>query len=147
MRIEAARQEDLDTVAALLREQFEEHHIDMERGQLSDAVRGLLSDRSRGSVLLAYHDTVPVGVAVLAYTFTLEHGGRVAWLDELFVSPAHRGRGTGRALLHRALDVARDRGCHAVDLEVDAHHLRAERLYEREGFVALPRRRWAKRLT
>jgi GNAT superfamily N-acetyltransferase len=145
MRIATAQKDDLNAVVALIGEQFAEHYIDLEPRQLSDAVLGLLSDPSRGAVQLAF-DPEPVGVAVLAYTWTLEHAGLVAWLDELFVLPAHRGRGVGLALLRRALKVAAEAGCRAVDLEVDADHVRAERLYQREGFVALPRRRWAKRV-
>jgi GNAT superfamily N-acetyltransferase len=146
MRIEMARAGDSNAVVDLLGEQFREHGIELAQEQLSVAVQGMLSDAARGGILLAY-DPEPVGVAVLAFTWTLEHGGLVAWLDELFVVPDYRGRGIGGALLRRALGVAAERGCRAVDLEVDAEHARAERLYEREGFVWLSRRRWAKRLT
>lgn len=76
----------------------------------------------------------------------MEHGGRVAWLDELFVVADGRGRGVGRALLVDVIEVARRAGCRAIDLEVDVEHGRAEHLYEREGFERLARRRWARRL-
>ncbi len=143
MRIEVARANDQGAVVALLEAQFREHHIEL--GPLAEAVRGMLSEPARGVILLA-RAPGPVGVAVVAFTWTLEHGGATAWLDELFVLPAHRGRGVGRALLHRALAIAKDHGCAAVDLEVDADHARAERLYEREGFAPHTRRRWVKRL-
>jgi GNAT superfamily N-acetyltransferase len=146
MRIRLADLEDLDAVVRLLADQFREHDIVLDMPELREGVRGLISDPDRGAVILA-GDPEPIGIAALAYTWTLEHGGLVAWLDELFVVPEHRGQGTGRALLVRALGVARDKGCRAVDLEVDLHHSRAERLYQREGFSALPRQRWAKRLT
>jgi GNAT superfamily N-acetyltransferase len=145
MQIHAANTETIDAVVALLGSQFKEHGITLGLDELSDAVKGLISDAGRGIVLMA-QDPDPVGVAVLAYTWTLEHGGRVAWLDELFVVPERRGRGIGRALLRRALDVARESGCRAVDLEVDSGHARAEHLYRREGFTSLPRRRWARGL-
>jgi GNAT superfamily N-acetyltransferase len=145
MQIDVANTEAIDAVVALLGSQFKEHGIALGLDELSEAVRGLISDAERGIVLMA-QDPEPVGVAVLAFTWTLEHGGRVAWLDELFVIPEHRGRGIGRALLRRALDIARENGCRAVDLEVDSGHAQAERLYQREGFASLPRRRWASRL-
>jgi GNAT superfamily N-acetyltransferase len=145
MRTDLANADTLDTVIALLGAQFKEHRIALSLDDLSKAVRGLISDEGRGTLLVA-HDPEPIGVAVLAYTWTLEHGGLVAWLDELFVLPEHRGRGIGRALLRRALEVAKEKGCRAVDLEVDSEHAEAERLYRREGFVSLPRRRWARRL-
>jgi RimJ/RimL family protein N-acetyltransferase len=78
----------------------------------------------------------------MAYTWTFEHGGRVAWLDELYVVPERRSRGIGRAMVARALAAAREAGCRAVDLEVDADHERAEHLYARHGFRRLARTRW-----
>jgi GNAT superfamily N-acetyltransferase len=145
MKIEIATVEALPAAVSLLRSQFAEHGIDLNDDELLQAVRGLLVDPTRGAVLLA-HDPQPVGIAVLAYTWTLEHGGRSAWLDELFVVPESRGRGVGLAMLRRALVAARHAGCRAVDLEVDAEHRRAEHLYEREGFNRHSRNRWAMRL-
>jgi GNAT superfamily N-acetyltransferase len=145
MRIDVASSVDVEAVVALLASQFEEHGIALSLDELAEAVRVLIADERRGTVLVA-HGPEPIGVAALAYTWTLEHGGLVAWLDELFVVPQHRDRGVGQALLRRAVDVARESGCRAVELEVDADHARVEQLYQREGFVSLPRRRWARRL-
>jgi GNAT superfamily N-acetyltransferase len=145
VRIETATVQALDAAVRLLRAQFTEHAIELGDGALIAAIHGLLDDSSRGTVLLAY-DPEPVGIAVLAYTWTLEHGGPVAWLDELFVVPDRRGRGIGLAMLRQAVDTAKKGGCRAVDVEVDAQHERAEHLYEREGFERLLRKRWTKRL-
>ena len=107
------------------------------------AIAGLVTVPDRGALLLARESEEAVGVAVLAYIWTLEHGGLVAWLDELYVVPWQRCRGTGRALLDRALAEAGARGCVAIELEVDREHARAESLYERAGFGRLPRSRWS----
>jgi GNAT superfamily N-acetyltransferase len=143
MRIETATVDQLTDALTLLRAQFLEHGIDLGVGVQRAALHGLLADPQRGAVLLAY-DPEPVGIGVLAFTWTLEHGGRVAWLDELFVVERRRNEGIGEKLLERALQVAVATGCLAVDLEVDADHARAERLYARHGFRSLLRRRWAK---
>jgi GNAT superfamily N-acetyltransferase len=87
-----------------------------------------------------------VGLAAISLAWTLEHGGKSAWLDELYVLPECRGRGVGRALLGQAVAAARELGCAAMDLEVDRDHSRAERLYRRAGFQPLPRSRWVKSL-
>jgi GNAT superfamily N-acetyltransferase len=149
--IERADSTTVERAIPLLTTQMSEHHVDL--AELGDsfatAVHWLVDVAGRGAILLAYngaHRHHAVGVAVLAYTWTIEHGGRVAWLDELFVAPEVRGCGVGTALLHRAIDVAREDGCQAIDLEVDRDHARVESLYLREGFFALPRRRFAKRL-
>jgi len=143
MKIETATIQTVHDIMRLLGLQFQEHVIDLSPDALRAAVLGLLADPSRGAVLVAY-DPDPIGVAVVAYTWTLEHGGLVAWLDEIFVVANHRDRGVGRALLGRALQIAAAAGCRAVDLEVTVEHERAEHLYEREGFRRLSRRRWAR---
>ncbi len=98
MRIETATTQAHDAVLTLIGSQFTEHDITLPSRVLSDALRGLLSDPTRGAIFLA-SDPEPIGVAVTAFTWTLEHGGLVAWLDELFVVPTQRGRGVGRQLL------------------------------------------------
>jgi ribosomal protein S18 acetylase RimI-like enzyme len=57
-----------------------------------------------------------------------------------------RDRGIGTALLRRAIELAREDGCVAMDLEVDRDHARVESLYVREGFTTLPRKRFARRI-
>jgi GNAT superfamily N-acetyltransferase len=140
-RIETARAADLDDVVALLGAQFREHDIDA--GDIGSAALGLIEDASRGAVFLATVDTARVGIAAMPFTWTLEHGGKVAWLDELYVVPAHRGAGLGTLLLDHALAFARAAGC----LAVDADHERVGALYLRKGFQRLPRTRWALKLT
>ena len=44
------------------------------------------------------------------------------------------------------MQVARESGCIALDLEVDAGHETAERLYERTGFKRHQRVRWVRML-
>lgn len=147
MRIERVHAGTVAKVLPLLEAQFDGHDIDVKGARLERAVRGLVDVPGRGAVLSAEVDGEIVGVAVLAYTWTLEHGGLCTWLDELFVDESSRNGGIGTALLHRALEVARADGCAAVDLEVDRDHARVESLYVREGFSALPRKRFAKKLS
>ncbi len=144
--IERVSAADVRVVLPLFAAQFAEHGIAASGEALEQAVRGLVDSEGRGAVLAAYEDGRAIGVAALAFTWTLEHSGRSAWLDELYVVPDRRGRGVGTALLRRALEVAASERCLAVDLEVDSAHARAEGLYARERFAALPRRRFACKL-
>jgi GNAT superfamily N-acetyltransferase len=134
---------DAGTVRELLRAQLREHGIDLDDGLIAAGVEGHLSDPSRGAVLVARVEGRIVGFAILATTWTVEHGGRVAWLEELYVVPSCRNGGIGTRLLEHALRAARDMGCLAVDLEVDVEHARAENMYARAGFRRLPRVRWS----
>jgi GNAT superfamily N-acetyltransferase len=138
--------EDVPALLPLLAVQLDEHGMGMPHDVLHGAVLGIVTEPERGRVLLAWSGDTVVGVAVMPYTWTVEHGGRCAWLDELYVVPEVRGRGVGTQLLLAAMDLVREDGCLAMDLEVDVDHARVETLYLRHGFRALPRRRFSRRL-
>ena len=53
---------------------------------------------------------------------------------QMWVAPEFRGRGTGRLLLRAAIDWAKARGAHAVQLGVACGDTPAMRLYTRAGF-------------
>jgi GNAT superfamily N-acetyltransferase len=147
-KIERADASTVSEAVPLLLVQLEEHGIDIGAHTFAAAVRGLVEVPGRGAVLLARspESGEVIGVAVLAHTWTIEHGGPSTWLDELYVVPALRAKGIGTALLHRAIETARADGCRAVDLEVDADHARVESLYQREGFRPLRRRHFTRAL-
>ena len=65
-------------------------------------------------------------------------GEGVAWLSKLFVDAAYRGRGLGRALLARAVEEARARGCRRIELETRTIYREAVHLYEATGWVRGP---------
>jgi GNAT superfamily N-acetyltransferase len=144
--VSSATRAELAEVVALLHTQLVEHAISTQGDVLERAVAGMLERPDRGVILVARDGGAVVGVAWVSFTWSCEHGGQTAWLEELYVVPALRGRGLGRAMLLEAEARARAAGCAAVDLEVDAEHTRAARLYQREGFSPLPRARWVKPL-
>jgi GNAT superfamily N-acetyltransferase len=136
---------DLDEVLVLISAQFDEHEIQTPVDRLREAVVAVLADARLGLFLLARRQGLTVGVAYLSFTWTLEHCGRTSWLEELYVVPSERGHGIGDRLLQAALVEARERGCAAVDLEVEHSQKRAENLYRRAGFEPRTRARWVRR--
>ena len=133
---------DLERVVDLLAELLGEHSLAPDRATLRAAVGRLVEDPQLGRVLVAESEGEIAGVAVLSWTYSLEQGGRSAWLDEIFVAPERRGRGIGASLLDAACAAAASAGACAVDLEVEAGHERVAALYERHGFARHRRERW-----
>ena len=144
LEVRPAGEGDRDAVLALLAAQLREHDIDTPESEVAHAIDGMLRHPSRGRILVATVGGPPIGVAWLSSTWTLEHGGRSMWLEELYVEPARRGNGIGTELLREALRVATGIGAIAVDLEVETSHERAARLYAREGFRRHDRTRWVR---
>jgi ribosomal protein S18 acetylase RimI-like enzyme len=76
----------------------------------------------------------PDGLAVLRLRPAIWSAGLECYLAELYVVPARRGRGLGRALMEAALAEARAAGADTMDIGVDEPDLAARRLYESLGF-------------
>jgi len=77
----------------------------------------------------------PDGLAVLRFRAAIWSTGLECYLAELYVIPARRGQGLGRALMEAALREARHRGADIMDIGVDEPDLAARRLYESLGFT------------
>ena len=70
----------------------------------------------------------------------LSVGAGEAHLLNICVGPLHRGRGLGRHLLGRLLDIARWNGAERIFLEVRPSNPLAKALYESVGFTEIGRR-------
>ncbi len=140
--IDLAKTKDLDFILPLILDQFSEHSIQVDTEKLKNSIQKVLAGDQLGFVLTARTDQGLAGFAYVAFNWTLEHGGRSAWLEELYVKPELRNQGIGRKLLAAVLARAAALGCEAIDLEVDRNHSQAENLYRREGFTRLTRARW-----
>jgi len=98
------------------------------------AVEGLIERPEYGGVWLIETMDAVAGYFALTSGYSLEFGGHVGLLDELFVAEEWRGKGIGGAALQFVEDWCRGRGLKAVRLEVDPRNLRGQRLYRRAGF-------------
>ena len=85
------------------------------------------------SLLAARLDGVIVGVLTLA-VFPAPTGIR-AWVEDVVVDQAARGRGIGEALTRWALALAAERGAKSVELTSRPARAAANRLYQRLGFT------------
>lgn len=85
---------------------------------------------------VGYHGTV-VGVLLLAARPALNR-----WeLMLMGLTPKWRGRGLGRSLLNKALELAHQAGAQDIVLTVDNANLPAKRLYKQAGFMCYTKQR------
>ena len=101
---------------------------------------GLLAERvarfiERGEAIFLLVGDGPDGMAELRFRPSLMSGALDAYLEELYVAPARRGRGLGRALLEAAMEAARTQGATHMDLGTSEDDTAARALYESEGFT------------
>ena len=102
-----------------------------EPAALAERLRQLIEG---GDTLVLLAGDGPDGLAVLRLRAAIWSAGLECYLAELYVAPASRGRGLGRALMEAALREARARGADTMDIGVDEPDHVARRLYESLGF-------------
>jgi diamine N-acetyltransferase len=134
VRLAAVTRTDLALLEQLARAYYaEDGHVFQDDRQLP-ALAALAGGEAFGRAWLIRLGARAVGYAVLAFSFSVEAGGREACIDELYMLPEFRQRGIGRRVLALLEREARAQGVRRIFLEV-ARHNRAIGLYRRAGYV------------
>lgn len=130
-------QNDKQTVLAMMKEFYSSEavaHPIPEKNMLTT-----LDEAQKGSPYLDLYvlesGGESAGYALTAYTYSNEAGGKVVWIEEVYIASPFRGKGLGgeflRFVKERYGDFAR------IRLEVEEGNDGAVRLYRREGFEPL----------
>ena len=93
----------------------------------------LFGEAPAACVLLAFVGGEPVAYATYFFTFATMVGNRGLWLDDLFVVPAFRGKGLGRAVMAYLADVAMRHQCGRLEWMVLDWNEAALDFYKRLG--------------
>jgi GNAT superfamily N-acetyltransferase len=111
--VRAAEPDDVQAILALVHElalyEKEPHAVEATEADF----RVALFPQDRAPTAFAHVAEVDgeiVGMAVWYVTFSTWLGGGGIWLEDLFVSPEHRGSGLGKALLATLAAVCNERG-------------------------------------
>jgi GNAT superfamily N-acetyltransferase len=125
---------DADVVVQLARAFHEEDGHPLSHEGTAALLHMLVPDFRDGQVLLVSVDGAICGYGVLAYGYSIEHGGRDTFIDDIYILPGYRSRGFGAAFVEILEQHAREAGCRAIHLEVMPGN-RAENWYRRRGYV------------
>jgi GNAT superfamily N-acetyltransferase len=124
---------DLDLLAPLFDayRQFYRWPSEPERGK-----RFLLErfEHNQSVIFLAFEGTEAVGFTQLYPSFSSGSMARIFVLNDLFVTPGGRGRGTGSALLRAAAEYGRREGAVRLILQTEVTNTTAQRVYEKLGW-------------
>lgn len=145
MTFRRAEAEDVPALLALHERFYREEGYPYDPASMARALRELIAHPEFGRAFVA-GDPV-VGYLLVTFGFSVEFGGRDAFVDELYVADGARGQGLGSAALQVAEAACREAGIRALHLEVEHQNPRARALYERNGYVAHERHLMTKRFT
>ncbi len=118
LRIVAATEQDVPLIASFIRKLAEYEKLPHEMVATEEDLRAGLFGEKAAEVLLAYWEGRPAGFALYFRNFSTFLGKPGIYLEDLFVEPALRGKGIGKALLVRLAEIARERGYGRVEWAV-----------------------------
>jgi GNAT superfamily N-acetyltransferase len=140
-RITPATAGDIADLHALVRALAEyERLTDLCTSTERDLADALFGPRPVAEAMIARLDGKSqdcIGFALFFHTYSTFLGRRSLWLEDLFVKPAHRGAGVGRALLASLAVLARERGCGRFEWSVLDWNRSAIAFYEGIGATVL----------
>lgn len=134
VQLRRAIEADLPELLPHVRALHELERLERTAAEREAALRPLLGDSDKGRIYLLRVGTDTVGYVALGFGYSIEFGGRDAYVDELFLAPAYRGQGIGRRVLQLLRSEAVALGLHALHLEVARDNEHAQRLYRSAGF-------------
>ncbi len=78
-----------------------------------------------------------IGLLTLAESFAIYANGSYGIINEMYVSPAHRGFGVGKLLLNAAKEFGRQKDWTRIEVTApeSPRWVRTQRFYEKQGFV------------
>jgi len=141
MQIRNATPEDVPEIARLIRALADYEKLSDEVLATEEQLReSLFGPRPVAETVLAWLDGRAIGLAVFFSNYSTFRGRAGLYLEDLFVEPAQRGRGYGKALLRHVARLAVERGCERMEWSVLDWNTPAIEFYR--GLGARPLEDW-----
>ncbi len=116
-----------------------EHEVE---SSIADIERSLFDQPMSSAALMCEIDGKTAGFAVYFASYSTWLGHHGIYLEDLYVSPAFRGLGAGRALLREVARIAVSQGCRRMEWSVLNWNTPAIRVYDAVGGV--PQTEWTR---
>ena len=134
LKLRAATEADvsliLDLIKGLAKYEKLSHEVVADEAALRDTLFGA---QKAAEVIIAEYEAEPAGFALFFHNYSTFLGKRGLYLEDLYVVPAFRGRGIGKALLIRLAGIAVERDCGRFEWSVLDWNDPAIRFYKSLG--------------
>ena len=94
-----------------------------------------ITNEHLGRAWLIFSEEELVGYVILTFVFSFEYGGKIAFLDELYIKEIARGKGIGNTTIQFIKEQAKQLNVKLLYLEVENHNENAQKLYLANDFV------------
>ena len=111
MKIRCAERKDVRLILDFIEKLAEYEKLSSEVVATPKLLEEWIFDKQKAEVIFVMEDDKEVGFALFFHNFSTFLGRAGLYLEDLFVEPAYRGKGYGKALLKTLAKIAVERGC------------------------------------
>ena len=126
---------DASIVVAMMEQFYAIDNYPMDVAVAKDLFLEFIQNESLGRGWTIVLDGEVMGYFILTFVFSFEYKGRIAFLDELFISENARGKGLGKLALKFMAGQAKLLSVKIIYLEIENHNESAKKLYLSKGFA------------
>ena len=138
--IRPAEPRDVGLILELIRELAEYERMADQVVATEEGLQAALFERQVAHAMIAEEAGEPVGFVLYFFNFSTFEGHEGLYLEDLFVRPAYRGKGYGKALFRALAAVAESRGCPRFEWSCLDWNTPSQGFYRRMG--AQPMEDW-----
>jgi GNAT superfamily N-acetyltransferase len=125
---------DIETIVSLMEEFYAIDNYPIKSDVSKALFEEFISNKNLGKAWLIVSDNEIVGYLILTFVFSFEYQGKIAFLDELYVTEKARGKGIGSKAIEFIKDESHKLSLKLIYLEVEPHNKKAQNLYLANGF-------------
>ena len=131
---------DIDVIVKMMQEFYaiDNYPIDVEISK--NLFHEFVADENLGKAWLILSNNQIVGYVILTFIFSFEYQGKIAFLDELYLSEKARGKGIGNQAVAFIIEQSKKLSLKLIYLEIENHNQNAQKLYIASGFELHNRR-------
>ncbi|WP_427160413.1 GNAT family N-acetyltransferase [Aliinostoc sp. HNIBRCY26] len=127
---------DIDTLLQFIQKLYEvDGSIAFNAVVARQALIKLLSDELMGRIWLIQDLNYSIGYVILTFSYSLEYGGKDAFIDELYIDKDYQRQGIGKQTIKFLEEVCISLNVRALHLEVEKENTSAQSFYHQVGFV------------
>ncbi len=137
--LKKASTQEAEQLVELMAEFYAESGYPLNRQRATATFSALLADPSLGHAWLIQAKGSVAGYVVVVMGYSMEYGGLIAYVDDLFIRPAFRRAGLGTEALKVVRSFCTSLEARAIYLEVGVENVAAQSVYQQMGFVNVDR--------
>ncbi len=126
---------DIGKIVSMMEDFYTIDNYPMDVDSAKKLFEEFINDENLGRAWLIFNENEIIGYVILTFVFSFEYQGRIAFLDELYLSEKARGKGIGKKTMDFIQLQAQELKLKIIYLEVENHNENAQNLYLKSNFI------------